>query len=90
MAIDPSKCYSNFTGKININKLDNYASQAIPAYITKDNTAGMLLQTRRNLGRVLFYYDKNLSSKNTISCPLHIQSNALRLLQQYRREWFNK
>jgi cytochrome c peroxidase len=32
--------YSNFTGKININKLDNYANQAIPAYTTKDNTAG--------------------------------------------------
>jgi hypothetical protein len=63
-----------FTGKININKLDNYKA-AIPAYITKDNTAGNAIKATLIL-RPSFVFDKNLSSKNTISCPLHIQSNA--------------
>ncbi|MBB1194383.1 cytochrome-c peroxidase [Flavobacterium sp. SOK18b] len=78
VAIDPyPNITTTFTGKINVNKLDNYASQTIPNYITKDNTAGNPITDKgATLGRVLFY-DKNLSSKNTISCSsCHIQANA--------------
>ncbi len=66
-----------FAGKIDLNNLSNYANQTKPAYITKDNTAGNLITDKgATLGRVLFY-DKNLSSNNTISCAsCHIQSNA--------------
>jgi cytochrome c peroxidase len=57
--------------------LSNYANQTKPAYITKDNTAGNPITDKgATLGRVLFY-DKNLSSNNTISCAsCHIQANA--------------
>jgi cytochrome c peroxidase len=66
-----------FTGKIDLNSLSNYANQTKPAYITKDNTAGNPITDKgATLGRVLFY-DKNLSSNNTISCAsCHIQANA--------------
>lgn len=73
--------YSNvtakFTGKIDLNNPSNYANQIIPAYITKDNTAGNPITDKgATLGRVLFY-DTNLSSNNTISCSsCHIQANA--------------
>lgn len=68
---------ATFTGKIDLNNLSNYANQAKPAYITKDNTAGNPITDKgATLGRVLFY-DKNLSSNNTISCSsCHIQANA--------------
>nr|WP_314838755.1 cytochrome c peroxidase [uncultured Flavobacterium sp.] len=78
VAIDPyPNITTTFTGKINVNKLDNYSNQTIPSYITKDNTAGNAITDKgATLGRVLFY-DKNLSSKNTISCSsCHIQANA--------------
>ena len=67
----------SFTGKIDLNNLSNYANQTKPAYITKDNTAGTPITDKgATLGRVLFY-DKNLSSNNTISCAsCHIQANA--------------
>ena len=66
-----------FAGKIDLNNLFNYANQSKPAYITKDNTAGNPITDKgATLGRVLFY-DKNLSSNNTISCSsCHIQANA--------------
>jgi cytochrome c peroxidase len=66
-----------FTGKIDLNNLSNYANQTKPAYITKDNTAGNPITDKgATLGRVLFY-DKNLSSNNTISCAsCHNQANA--------------
>jgi cytochrome c peroxidase len=66
-----------FAGKIDISNLSNYANQSKPAYITKDNTAGNPITDKgATLGRVLFY-DKNLSSNNTISCSTcHIQANA--------------
>ena len=66
-----------FAGKIDLNNLFNYANQSKPAYITKDNTAGNPISDKgATLGRVLFY-DKNLSSNNTISCSsCHIQANA--------------
>jgi cytochrome c peroxidase len=41
VTIDPSK-YQTFSGKIDLNKLQNYANQTVPTYITKDNTVGML------------------------------------------------
>ncbi|RTY92107.1 cytochrome-c peroxidase [Flavobacterium sp. RSP46] len=68
---------ATFPGKIDLNNLSNYANQIIPSYITKDNTAGNPVTDKgATLGRVLFY-DKNLSSNNTISCSsCHIQANA--------------
>lgn len=66
-----------FNGKINLNNLDNYASQSIPAYITKDNTTvNPVTNAGATLGRVLFY-DKKLSVNNTVSCgTCHEQSLA--------------
>lgn len=68
---------ATFGTKIDLNNLNNYANQIIPAYITKDNTAGNSITDKgATLGRVLFY-DKNLSANNTISCSsCHIQANA--------------
>lgn len=68
---------SVFNGKIDLNKLENYANQTKPNYITKDNTNGNPITDKgATLGRVLFY-DKNLSSNNTISCAsCHQQSKA--------------
>ena len=55
-------------GIIDLNNLDNYANQPVPNYITKDNTANNpITDVGATLGRVLFY-DKNLSSNNTVSC----------------------
>lgn len=68
---------AKFAGKIDLNALSNYANQTKPNYITKDNTSGNPITDKSaTLGRVLFY-DKNLSSNNTISCSsCHIQANA--------------
>ncbi len=53
---------------IDLNNLFNYESQTIPPYITKDNTDGNAITDEgATLGRVLFY-DKHLSSNNTIAC----------------------
>lgn len=56
-------------GVLDLTALHNYASQTIPAYITKNNTPGnnAITNTGATLGRVLFY-DKRLSRDNTISC----------------------
>ena len=57
-----------FGSSIDLNNLDNYANQSIPAYITKDNsTLNPITDKGATLGRVLFY-DTNLSSNNTTSC----------------------
>jgi cytochrome c peroxidase len=57
-----------FKGNINLNHLENYASQSIPSYITKDNSGSNFITDKgATLGRVLFY-DKNLSVNNTVSC----------------------
>ncbi|AZA55574.1 cytochrome-c peroxidase [Chryseobacterium sp. G0201] len=58
-----------FGDNINLNNLANYADQEIPSYILQDNTSFLNPITDRGatLGRVLFY-DKNLSSNNTVSC----------------------
>ena len=68
---------ATFGSEIDLNNLDNYANQSVPAYITKDNTQGNSITNKgATLGRVLFY-DKNLSSNNTISCAsCHQQANA--------------
>lgn len=68
---------ATFGNTINIKALDNYANQTIPAYITKNNVNGNpITDAGATLGRVLFY-DKNLSSKNTVSCSsCHQQENA--------------
>jgi len=57
--------------------LANYANQTVPAYITKNNVGSNLITDKgATLGRVLFY-DKKLSSNNTISCAsCHQQANA--------------
>lgn len=66
-----------FGTKIDLNNLNNYANQPIPAYIRKDNTGSNVITNKgATLGRVLFY-DKNLSSDNTISCSsCHQQAHA--------------
>ncbi|MFA6947188.1 MAG: cytochrome-c peroxidase, partial [Pedobacter sp.] len=57
-----------FGNNINLNSLANYAGQAKPAYIIKDNTGNNTISNAKaSIGRVLFY-DKNLSINNTISC----------------------
>jgi cytochrome c peroxidase len=57
-----------FGSSINLSALENYASQPIPAYITRDNTGNnKITNAGATLGRVLFY-DKNLSVSNTIAC----------------------
>ncbi|WP_396178885.1 cytochrome-c peroxidase [Flavobacterium sp.] len=59
---------ATFGSSIDLNSLENYANQSIPAYITKNNgTANPITDKGATLGRVLFY-DKKLSSNNTISC----------------------
>ena len=57
-----------FGNNIDLQNLANYANQAIPSYIISDNINGNAITDEgATLGRVLFY-DKNLSSNNTISC----------------------
>ena len=59
---------AEFGSSIDLNNLANYANQIVPPYITKDNSQGNAITDKgATLGRVLFY-DKNLSSNNTISC----------------------
>lgn len=68
---------ATFGNSIDMDALANYANQEVPDYITKDNAAGNSITDRgATLGRVLFY-DKNLSSDNTISCSsCHLQEHA--------------
>lgn len=68
---------ATFGTKIDLNNLQNYANQPIPAYITKNNVGGNPISDKgATLGRVLFY-DKKLSSNNTVSCATcHQQANA--------------
>jgi cytochrome c peroxidase len=68
---------ATFGTKIDPANLANYANQAKPPYILKDNTAGnTITNAKATLGRVLFY-DKQLSINNTIACgSCHIQKFA--------------
>ena len=54
---------------IDLDQLDNYANQTVPAYIQKDNLPAnqQMSDAVATLGRVLFY-DKELSANGTISC----------------------
>ena len=55
-------------GSIDPDNLDDYAGQEVPSYIARDNSgANPITNAGATLGRVLFY-DKNLSSNNSISC----------------------
>lgn len=57
------------SGTIDLDNLSDYANQTVPNYITKDNTPATnpITNGGATLGRVLFY-DKNLSTNNTIAC----------------------
>lgn len=68
---------AQFGTAIDPNHLQNYAQQLVPPYITRTNApASSITDKGAMLGRVLFY-DKKLSSNNTISCSsCHIQANA--------------
>lgn len=72
-----------FKGKIDLENLDNYANQTIPAYINRDNTnSNPISDKAATLGRVLFY-DKKLSVTNEIACgSCHKQSLAFGDLAQ--------
>ncbi|MBQ4820923.1 cytochrome-c peroxidase [Aquimarina sp. MMG016] len=66
--ITSSVFQETFGQNLDLNNLANYANQTIPTYITRDNTDGnAITDAKATLGRVLFY-DKNLSTNNTISC----------------------
>lgn len=59
---------AEFGSTVDLENLANYANQTVPSYIIKDNSQGNVITDKgATLGRVLFY-DKNLSSNNTISC----------------------
>ncbi len=66
-----------FGDKLDLDNLYNYEKQAVPAYISKDNTVdNFITDEGATLGRVLFY-DKKLSANNTISCAsCHQQEHA--------------
>lgn len=58
-----------FGNNIDLDNLLNYANQNIPIYAFRNNTPfiNRITDEGATLGRVLFY-DKNLSSNNTVSC----------------------
>ncbi|WP_420580688.1 cytochrome-c peroxidase [Reichenbachiella sp.] len=59
---------ATFGDNLDPTNLPNYANQSIPDYINEDNTGNnVITDGGALLGRVLFY-DKKLSSNNTISC----------------------
>lgn len=69
---------SSVVAQLDLNNLRDYANQAIPDHITKDNTPmnNPIADEGATLGRVLFY-DKLLSVDNTISCAsCHQQEHA--------------
>ncbi|MEM9920021.1 MAG: cytochrome c peroxidase [Bacteroidota bacterium] len=66
-----------FEDRIRLDRLENYAGQAVPPYINQDNTDdNPITNAGATLGRVLFY-DTNLSVDNSVSCAsCHKQSFA--------------
>ncbi|MEM1093280.1 MAG: cytochrome c peroxidase [Bacteroidota bacterium] len=65
-----------FRGSIDPNNPANYANQAVPRYINRDNTQGNAITDHgAMLGRVLFY-DTKLSVDNTVSCASCHQQQA--------------
>lgn len=81
VAIDFESVYPNFfttfSSVLSFNSLPDYESQTIPSYINLDNSgSNVIINEVTLLGRVLFY-DKSLSSDNTVSCSsCHQQENA--------------
>ena len=67
--IDTRSVEEVFGSRLSLESPLNYADQAIPNYINEDNTTrGNQIENEiATLGRVLFY-DKRLSSDNSISC----------------------
>lgn len=67
--IDTRSIEEVFGSRLSLESPLNYADQAIPNYINEDNTTrGNQIENEiATLGRVLFY-DRNLSSDNSISC----------------------
>ncbi len=67
--VDPFAAIKTAFGtNIDFVNLSNYANQTKPNYINNDNTGtDTIKDNKATLGRVLFY-DKNLSTNNTISC----------------------
>lgn len=58
----------HFTNTIDADNLSNYQNQNVPNYIREDNTRNNPIKDEiATLGRVLFY-DKSLSSNNSVSC----------------------
>ena len=57
------------SGTIDLDYLLNYENQSVPVYITQDNmpATNPITDEGATLGRVLFY-DKKLSTDNTVSC----------------------
>lgn len=66
-----------FGSNIDLNNLVDYAGQAKPSYIVKDNTGNNgITNAKATLGRVLFY-DKRLSIDSSVACAsCHIQQFA--------------
>lgn len=65
-------------GVLDLSQLENYQNQAIPSYITRDNTprGNAITDAGATLGRVLFH-DRRLSRNNTVSCSsCHAQEQA--------------
>ncbi len=69
ITVDPFAATKEAFGtNVDFVNLTNYANQTRPAYILNDNTGtDTIKDAKATLGRILFY-DKNLSTNNTISC----------------------
>lgn len=66
------------SAELDLTRLEEYANQARPTYITRDNTTAgnAITNLGATLGRVMFY-DKRLSRNETVSCAsCHQQSRA--------------
>ncbi|PWN72429.1 cytochrome-c peroxidase [Chryseobacterium phosphatilyticum] len=68
-ARNASSLAAYFGDNIDLSNLPNYANQAIPMYVFRNNTPfiNRITDEGATLGRVLFY-DKSLSSNNRVSC----------------------
>lgn len=77
VTIDQNAVQAEFGGSIDLENLENYADQTVPAYIEKLNDGGNpISDAGATLGRVLFY-DTSLSIDGTVSCATcHAQSLA--------------
>ncbi|MEO1359444.1 MAG: cytochrome c peroxidase [Pseudomonadota bacterium] len=75
VGVDQSAILATFGNAIDLENLDDYAGQTVPAYITKINDGGNpITNPGATLGRVLFY-DTSLSTDGAVSCATcHLQS----------------